>query len=463
MTPAAIAEAAVPSAELPQQPVPTVLMVDDEPSVLSALRRLFRPQGYRILQATSGADALVLLREHAVDVVISDMRMPEMDGARLMELVRQHDSGIARILLTGYADIAATIAAINLGAIHRYIAKPWDDHALLLVVQEALERRQLERHNAELTDLVRVQNEQLRESNRTLESRVAARTSELQQVNDMLEASYAELDNTFMVAVNVFSALLEMRETNAGHSRRVAELARNTAKRLGLSDREVRDVYLAALMHDVGKIGFPDSMLGKPVSTYTPEEIQRYRRHPVDGETALMPLSQLQGAARIVRQHHERVDGKGFPEGLCGSEILLGARIVAPASDYDGLLHGSLSTSRQGPERARQMMLGGIDTRYERRVVEAMLEVLAEADKAAKADILIEAHALKPGMVLARDLVSSQGAILLAAGYVFDERIIKQISDFSRREGVHLSLHVRQDPLRQDAAHSPPGHSKETA
>jgi hypothetical protein len=164
-----------------------------------------------------------------------------------------------------------------------------------------------------------------------------------------------------------------------------------------------------------------------------------------------------------VRQHHERVDGKGFPEGLCGSEILLGARIVAPASDYDGLLHGSLSTSRQGPERARQMMLGGIDTRYERRVVEAMLEVLAEADKAAKADILIEAHALKPGMVLARDLVSSQGAILLAAGYVFDERIIKQISDFSRREGVHLSLHVRQDPLRQDAAHSPPGHSKETA
>lgn len=462
MTFAPILDAPQPVAALPEQqeqPVPTVLMVDDEPSVLSALRRLFRPQGYKLLQATNGADGLALLRENAVDVVISDMRMPEMDGARFLELVRKHDGGVARILLTGYADIAATIAAINLGAIHRYIAKPWDDQALLVVVREALDRRQLERRNAELSDLVRVQNDQLREANRTLESRVAARTSEIEQVNGMLEASYEELENTFIVAVTVFSALLEMRETNPGHSRRVADLSRNTAKRLGLSDREVRDVYLAALMHDVGKIAFPDSMMDKPVSTYTHEEIQRYRRHPVDGETALMPLSQLQGAARIVRQHHERIDGNGFPEGLSGAEISIGARIVAPASDFDGLIHGSLSTSRLGADRARQMLLGGIDTRYERRVVEAMLEVLTEAETAAKADVEIEAHALQPGMVLARDLMSSQGAILLAVGYVFDERIIKQIADFSRREGVHLKLHVRQDslqppPLKMGAAPS---------
>lgn len=427
--------------------VPTVLMVDDEPSVLSALRRLFRPLGYKILQATTGADGLELLRENSVDVVISDMRMPEMDGARFMELVRQHDGQIARILLTGYADIAATIAAINLGAIHRYVAKPWDDQELLMAVKEALDRRLLERHNAELTELVSSQNEQLRDANRTLESRVESRTSEIQQVNGMLETSFEELENTFIVAVTVFSTLLEMRETNTGHSRRVADLARNTAKRLGLSDREVRDTYLAALVHDVGKIGFPDSMLGKPLSAYSPEEIMRYRRHPVDGETALMPLSQLQGAARIVRQHHERFDGKGFPEGLSGSEISIGARIVAPASDLDALMHGSMGSSHIKIDQARKILLGGIDTRYERKVVEALLEVLDEAEAAAKADVLIEAHALRPGMVLARDVTSTHGAVLLAAGYVFDERIIKQISNFSRREGVHLTLYVRQDPL----------------
>ena len=452
MTSAADIEAPAPPAHLAEQPVSTVLMVDDEASVLSALRRLFRPQGYRILQASSGAEGLALLRENAVDVVISDMRMPEMDGARFLELARQHDGSVARILLTGYADIEATIAAINRSAIHRYIAKPWDDQELLVAVQEAMSRRHLERRNAELTELVQVQNEQLRDANLSLESRVAARTSELEQLNGMLEASYEELDSTFMLAFNVFSALLEMRETNKGHSRRVADLARDTATRLGLSQREVRDVYLGALVHDVGKIGFPDSMLGKPISTYTPEETRRYRSHCVDGETALMPLTQLQGAARIVRQHHERFDGKGFPDGLAGTEISIGARIVGPATDLDELMHGSMGASRIKIDQARQLLMGGIDTRYERRVVETLLEVMAEAEKAAQDDVLIEAHALRPGMVLARDLMSNQGAILLAAGYVFDERIIRQITDFSRRQGVNLTLHVRQDSLQSGAS-----------
>ena len=118
------------------------------------------------------------------------------------------------------------------------------------------------------------------------------------------------------------------------------------------------------------------------------------------------------------------------------------------------MLSAAQASRRQRPARARQMVLGGVDTRYERRLVEAM---------PAKADKSIEAHAFKPRMVLERDLVSSLGAIFRSAGYVFDERIIKQMSDFSRREGVHLALHVRHEALRQDAAHSPPELSKETA
>lgn len=429
-------------------PPPTILTVDDEPSVLSALRRLFRLQGYQTLQATSGAQGLELLKDHTVDLVISDMRMPEMDGVQFLERVRAHDPAAGRVLLTGYADISATIAAINRGEIQRYVAKPWDDQDLLLVVRDALARRDLERRNAELAALTHSQNEQLREANRTLESRVAARTAELQQVNDMLEASYADLDSTFMMTVNVFSGLLEMREGYAGHSRRVAGLARATACHLGLGEREARDVYLAALLHDVGKIGFPDSMLGKPVSAYTPAETVRYRRHPIDGETALMPLTQLQAAARIVRQHHERFDGNGFPDGLAGTEIVLGARIIAAASDLDGLLRGTLSERRHTPEHARQLLRGGIDNRYDARVVEAVLKAADEADLEASEDVEIDARDLHPGMVLAHDLLSARGAILLAKGYVFDERIVRQVCDFSRREGVRLSLRVRRDSCK---------------
>jgi len=426
---------------------PTVLTVDDEPSVLSALRRVFRAQGITTLQATSAAEGLAMLKAYRVDLVISDMRMPEMDGARFLELVKAHDESIVRILLTGYADMSSTIAAINRGAIHRYIAKPWDDQDLVLVVREALVRRDLEKQNADLTALTKRQNEQLRDANQTLETRVAARTAELQQINGMLDAAYEDLDNTFVLAVNVFSSLMEMRGGHPGHARRVADLSRETAKRLGLSDRDVRDVYLAALVHDVGTIGFPDTMMEKPVSTYTAEEHQRYRRHTIEGETALMALTQLQGVAKIVRQHHERVDGKGFPDGLTGANILMGARIVAAASDLDEMAHGALGELNLSAERAQSMLTGGIDTHYDRSVVETMLKAAADMADAARDDVHIDVRDLRPGMVLARAVLSSKGAILLAAGYVFDERVVKQVTTFSAKEGAQLTLWVQSDSI----------------
>jgi len=424
--------------------VPTVLMVDDEPSVLSALRRVFRAQGIQTLQATSGAEGLVLLAANRVDLVVSDMRMPEMDGARFLERVKEHDRSIVRILLTGYADMSSTVAAINKGAIHRFIAKPWDDNELVLAVREALVRRGLEQKNAELTELTKRQNEQLREANQTLESRVEARTLELQQINGMLDAAYDDLNNTFVHAVNVFSSLLEMRGGQSGHSRRVAEISRETAKRLGLSEREVRDVYLAALVHDIGTIGFPDAMLGKAISAFTADEHQRYRRHTIDGETALMAMTQLQVLARIVRQHHERPDGKGFPDGLSGPDIVQGARIVAAASGLDDLLQGNMGQQRYSMENAKRMLLGGIDTHYDRTVVETMVQVVDDMAKAAKADLHLDVRELRPGMVLARAMVSSKGTTLLAAGHVFDERMVRQVQEFSRRESVRMSLWVQR-------------------
>jgi response regulator RpfG family c-di-GMP phosphodiesterase len=139
-----------------------------------------------------------------------------------------------RLLLTGYADIGSTIAAINQGEIHRYIAKPWNDPDLLLTVQEALRRRQLELENQRLLAQVQAQNQALAELNQGLEQRVKARTAEIEQINDMLEKAYEELNENFMVAVTVFSGLLEMREgAVAGHARRVAALVKRMGPHLG--------------------------------------------------------------------------------------------------------------------------------------------------------------------------------------------------------------------------------------
>ena len=137
----------------------TILCVDDEPNILSSLRRLFRARGYQILVAQSGQEGLEILKTEAVDLVISDMRMPEMDGAQFLELVRQQHPDCIRILLTGYSEVHSIIAAINRGEIHRYISKPWDENDILLVVKQAMERKYLLDEKNRLERLTQQQND----------------------------------------------------------------------------------------------------------------------------------------------------------------------------------------------------------------------------------------------------------------------------------------------------------------
>lgn len=207
----------------------TLLFVDDEASILSALRRLLRPAGHKIHTAESGKAGLEILERETVDRVISDMRMPEMDGAKFLEQVRARWPDVTRLLLTGYADVASIIEAINRGEIYRYIAKPWDDNDLTLIIRDALERRRLQGENAHLLTLTQRQNEQLRELNASLEQKVRARTDELEQANSFLNLANDKLKQNFLVSIKMFSGLMELRGgAMAGHSRRVADLARNS-------------------------------------------------------------------------------------------------------------------------------------------------------------------------------------------------------------------------------------------
>src|SRR5471032_2195502 len=171
---------------------PKVLLVDDEESILSSLRRLLRGQPYDVLLASSGAQALEIMGQHPVDLVMSDARMPGMDGATLLAQIHQRHPATTRILLTGYADLPTIIKAINEGQIHRYISKPWNDEEMLLTLRQALDHQHSERERVRLVQLTRQQNDQLKTLNSTLEKHVAARTCELQQTADMLDLARSE-------------------------------------------------------------------------------------------------------------------------------------------------------------------------------------------------------------------------------------------------------------------------------
>ncbi|MHB1292358.1 MAG: HD domain-containing phosphohydrolase [Sulfuricella sp.] len=424
----------------------TILFVDDETNILSALKRLFRPLGYRIITAESGAAGLQVFEKNAIDLVISDMRMPEMSGAEFLEKVRAKWPDAVRILLTGYADVTSTIAAINKGEIYRYIAKPWDDNDIVLTVKHALERKNLEREKDRLEALTLKQNEELKDLNANLEAKVSARTEEVRQTMGFLEVAHRELKDSFLTSLKVFANLMELREgAMGGHSRRVADHARRLAQRLGLSDNEVQDVMFAGLLHDIGKIGLPDRLLHKPFAALTTEERAEVVKHPATGQAALMALENMKEAARLIRGHHERFDGMGYPDGLSGMAIPRGARILAVANDYDALLTGSFMSKQMTETEAREFLMEGRGKRYDPKVTDVFLEMLGSIDSSVYAgpEVKIPSSALRRGMALARDLVSPEGLLLLSKDYLLDDAMIRQIRKFEQTEGKPLAIYVR--------------------
>jgi response regulator RpfG family c-di-GMP phosphodiesterase len=423
----------------------TILCVDDEPNILSALRRLFRAQGYEVLTEESARAGLVVLETRQVDLVISDMRMPEMDGAQFLEQARARRPDTLRLLLTGHADVEQIIGAVNRGAIYRYITKPWDDHEMTLVVRHALERQALEREQHRLEELTVHQNEQLRELNQSLEAKVASRTEELRKVLDDLVGSNDKLKRNFLTSIQVFSSLIELRGANlAGHSRRVADLARRLAIKLGLDARETQQIFIAGLLHNIGKIGFSDSLLEMAVPRMNGELLGLYRAYPARGEQLLMPLEDLREAATLVRAHQERFDGEGFPDRLAGLDIPIGARILALASDYDNLQIGTLTERQLRPEQAAQIVIESRGKRYDPAVVAAFEEVTTgRAPVEATRDQALTVAELRPGMRTTRDLVTRDGSLLLSADHVLTARMIKQIGDFEKTSAMDFTVHVR--------------------
>ena len=429
---------------------PTLLFVDDEPGILSSLRRLFRPHGYRIFIAEGGAAGLEILENEHIDLVISDMRMPEMDGAAFLKEVRSRWPKVMRILLTGYADITSTVAAINQGEIYRYISKPWDDDEIVTIVREAIERQNLQLENQRLTALTQAQNNELKVLNASLEQKVADRTAELRQALTFVEQSHGELKKSFLTSVQVFAGLIELRSGSvgtqiAGHGRRVAEHARTVAQRMGLSDSEVQNIMLAGLLHDIGKLGLPDELLGKAFNTLSAEHRALVMKHPLIGQNILMGIDKFKEAAVLVRHHHECYDGSGYPDHLSGIAIPQGSRILQVVNEYDSLQIGTLVQRPLKPTEAMSFLVENRGKRYDPVAVDTFFKLISETQKTGPIELPLRSMHLKPSMVLTRDLSHGDGYMLLAKGCVLTAEIIAQLIKMEHSEQQTLTLYIRQE------------------
>jgi putative nucleotidyltransferase with HDIG domain len=310
----------------------TVLFVDDEVNILKALQRLLRSEHMNVLCASRAQEALELLDKQQCQVVVTDQRMPEMTGVDLLSQVRQRFPDIVRMMLTGYTEMDVAVDAINRGEIYRLITKPWNDDELRATIRQAFDHSDLKNEIKRLNQVTREQNFKLQDMNRNLEGKVRERTKQLAEKHQELRTAYVQTIRALAEAVDAKDAYTR------GHSERVGVYASKIAREMSFQKDFIERVYIAGLLHDVGKIGVRDSVITKP-DRLTPEEYDEIKQHPAIGAKILEPVDFLSDVTPCVRHHHEWYDGsdRGYPDRLRGDAIPLPSRIILVADTVEAM------------------------------------------------------------------------------------------------------------------------------
>lgn len=308
-----------------------ILLVDDEEDNLALLYRTLRGT-YNLEKTTSPLKALEILKEKKFELVISDHKMPEMDGVEFLKQVQLNSPATMRILLTAYSDANILIDAINYAKIYRYIKKPYNPEELQLIVSSALEYYQLKHDNDKLIE---------------------------------------DLKELFSGTIKAIMEALDAKDSyTSGRSKRITNYSMLIAKQLGLSTFDISKIELAGMLHDIGMIGISDDILYK-IDELTQEEYDEIKKHISYSVKILEDIKQLKDVVEIIKYHHEKYDGTGYPNGTKGDEIPLGARIIAITDAFDNIISDRNNRENINYDDALNKIKEGSGTQFDPIIVKA--------------------------------------------------------------------------------------------
>ena len=299
----------------------------------------------------------------AVQVVLASLALPGMKGDRFLEMVQHRFELTRRILLTEYTDMKAALYAISIARIDRYIRKPWEADDLTLTVASLITQYGLHLENLQL-----------------LES-LQSRNADLQAALEELSAAKKRSEGEFLLAIQSLAAALEAKDPyTAGHSQRVARFAVLIGRRLGLDQKELEDLRTVAMLHDIGKIGMAESILNKP-GVLSQREFDTIRNHPTIGAKILAPISRMAPYILATKHHHERYDGRGYPDGLKGDELPLQVWIMAVSDAFDAMTSTRPYRKAQPRAFALDQLAKGRGTQFHPDCVDALVSILEEQEE----------------------------------------------------------------------------------
>ena len=326
-----------------------ILVVDDDASNLRMASHILTTEHMRVSCLKSGEDAILFLEKNRPDLILLDIHMPGLDGYETIEAVRGNEktADIPVIFLTADDDSEAETKGLKAGAMD-FIKKPFVPEVLLLRVRHTLQ-------------LIRLQSDLSRE---------------VEKKTQVVKAQHEKLERISMQIVKALSGAIDAKDTYTnGHSTRVAEYAREIAKRAGFSEKLQDDIYMMGLLHDVGKIGIPETIINKP-ARLTDEEYHVIQTHPLLGAQILSNITEFPKFATGARWHHERYDGKGYPDGIAGEEIPVEARIIAVADAYDAMSSRRSYREVLTQEYVRGELAKGKGSQFEPVFTDIMLQMI---------------------------------------------------------------------------------------
>lgn len=414
---------------------PCILCVDDEEEIRLSLKRCLRKLDANIHLAPDAKQALDFLSQHDVDVIISDMRMPGASGAELFQHVVTHYPDTYRIMLTGFADIESTIQAINLGRVHRFISKPWDNQQLEEDVKGGIEYARVKRENIRLTALVTKQNAALTSMNQDLEKQVKVRTKQIRAALAKIHKEQDVMHQMLFNFINVDPYIDSL------FAKSVKRLANRIGEKMQLSEKYIDALKTAALMSEVGLLGVDNRILMQPFHKLNAAQREAYLQQVTYVDLILSPATHLNDVKDMIMSQYEHVDGSGFPNKLVADSIPLGSRIIAIARDFWRYVGGKLTGSKMEFEEAKKMLMRYKGTRYDPLVLNALMQIKS-FDSANAMEQKLSTKDLKPGMILKANLYTDNHFLLLSAGHELTTSTIQKLKQFEVKQRKSLFLAI---------------------
>lgn len=424
-----------------------IMCIDDDEIVLRSLSRLLKSQHNDVLTFTNPLLALEQIKQHEFAVIISDMRMPQMNGAELFNQAQAISPDSQRILVTGFTDIDTTLDAVNKGKIHGYIQKPWQNNLLMSTVTDSIEKYKLKKQNQRLQQQITKQNKQLKELNNSLEQRVEKRTKQIKLVLKQLEVANAHEVNEHQSTVEVLYNFINANPYIDGtKAQNIANTCTQIAKQLKLPQKTVEMASMAGYLAQIGLLAMDPDLYKKPVNELTEQQRKNFYTHPSTAQLMLMPATHLHEVSEAIYHQYEYYNGNGIPKGIKGNEIPLSAMILAVARDYWNTYENGNLTPEMRHQNAVDSITRYSGNFYHPKIVSALEQCQLTCIKQQSqvgSMLIINAQELKVGMVLGRTLHSHAGIMLLPKGHAFSAKSIEKLQQLEAKKPSPFRIMIK--------------------